>query len=123
MDRWTQALAAVCAAISALSVVGAAQSVAQEPDAESSADAWYFLARAAAILIAAVIASVGGMQKASWAPSWAFVVAVITMVTQLLDVPVWLLVRSEPLFAAVALGLAVGVGVLALRARRGKWPD
>ena len=119
MNRWTQALAVVCAAISAFSVAGAARSVAQEAGTDTNADAWYFLARAAAILIAAVIASVGSLQKQSWAPTWAFVVAVITIVTQLLDVPVWLLVRNEPLLAAVALGLAVGVCVLALRARRG----
>lgn len=118
MNRWSQALAVVCAAIGALSVLGAALSVAREPGAEASADAWYFLARATAILVAAVIASVGGMQKQSWAPAWASVVAVITIVTQLLDAPVWLLARSEPLFAAVAFGLAVGVSVLALLALR-----
>jgi hypothetical protein len=123
MNRWTQALAAVCAAISALSVVGAALSVAQELGAETSADAWYFLARAAAILIAAIISLVGGLQEKSWAPPWAFVVAFITIVTQLLDVPGWLFVRNEPPLAAVALGLAVGVGALALRARRGGRPD
>jgi hypothetical protein len=122
MNRWTRALAAVCAAISAMSVGGAALSVAQEPRAETSADTWYFLARATAILIAAVVASVGVLQKKSWAPPWASVVAVITIVTQLLDVPVWLLVRREPLLAVVALGLAVGVSALALRARRVERP-
>jgi hypothetical protein len=119
MSRSVRALAIACTAISATSLVGGMLTLAQEPSlgAERAA-VWYFVARAAAVLVAATIAVVGTFRTYSWATDWVFAVAVITLVTQVLDVPILLLVRQDPALATFALGFAALVAMLMLRARR-----
>jgi len=118
MNSWALALAVSCAAVNVLGAVGGRQTLKTTvaDDREARATAWYLIVRSVAIAIAAVF---GGLGVAySWPlemTGWVLGVAMITLMVQLLDVPVWLS-RRKRWWAAGALGLASVVFVLGILA-------
>jgi len=118
MDGLLLALALVCAVVNALGILGGREAVlrARVDDRETRATGWYLIARCVAIAVAALIGAAGLLF--SWpgeVAGWIFAVAAITVLVQLLDVPVWLS-RPSRWGAAAAGGLAVLVAVLGMLA-------
>jgi len=121
MNGWVLALAVVSAAVNAFGILGGLAAVkgARAEDHVARTTGWYLLIRCAALVVAALIGALGVGLAWRWeVRGWVFAVAAVTVLVQLLDVPVWLS-HPERWKAGVALSFAlvvVAVGAVALLA-------
>lgn len=116
MDALLLAAALACAGVNALGVVGGRDALrhARPGDRETRATAGYLIARCVALTVAALIGAAA--VALSWpgeTTGWILALTAVTVLVQLLDIPIWLS-RSRPGYAAAAGSLAAAVAVLAV---------
>ncbi|MFE5407533.1 hypothetical protein [Microbacterium sp. NPDC056569] len=114
MNGWVLTLALTSAAVNAFGVFGGWDAVkgARAEDHVARTAGWYLAIRCAALAVAALVGALGVWLAWRWEiTGWVFAVAAITVLVQLLDVPVWLS-RPDRWKAAAAFFFAVVVGAV-----------